>query len=195
VEAVLSHEIKQYRIDGENVILNREEQDQKVSEFTFEENQIYAIDILMSTGKGKTKEGFDSRTTVFKRAVDRNYQLKVQASRDLLSEINKKFSHGLPFSLRSLDPKKRRMGIKEITSHDLVDPYPVLFERDGEFIAQFKFTAYISQNGPVKLTAGFPLPHVTSQYDINGVAEIQEVLAIPLQKQIPETTADMEVAS
>jgi len=182
VEAVLSHELKQYIIDGNNVILSREEPDQKVSEFQFEENQAYCIDIVMTTGKGlKLKECADTRTTVFKRALDRNYQLKIQASRDLMREINQKFP-SLPFSLRGLDPKKRRIGIKEIVSHDLVDSYPVLFEKEGEFIAQFKFTVLILPKETIKLTASFPLPHVTSQYDINNVAEIQHALSLPLSK-------------
>jgi hypothetical protein len=70
------------------------------TEFEFEENQAYAIDVVMSSGKGnKLKEGTDTRTTVYKRSLDRQYQLKSQASRDLLREINSKFS-SLPFCLR-----------------------------------------------------------------------------------------------
>ena len=32
---------------------------------------------------------------------------------------------------RGLDPKKRRLGIKEIVTHDLFDSYPALYEKDG----------------------------------------------------------------
>lgn len=54
----------------------------------------------MSTGTGKKlKEGANSRTTVFKRALDRNYQLKLQAARDLFREVNTKYP-SLVFSLR-----------------------------------------------------------------------------------------------
>jgi curved DNA binding protein len=195
VEAVLSHELKQYVIDANNVILNREEHDQKVAQITFEENQAYCVDVVMSTGTGKKmKEGTDTRTTVFKRALDRNYQLKSQASRDLFREINTKFP-SLVFSLRGCDPKKRRIGIKEIVSHDLVDAYPVLYEREGEFVAQFKFTALILPKHTIKLTASFPLPHVTSTFDVSGVPEIQNTLALPLTAEIPQEQegAQMEV--
>jgi hypothetical protein len=127
LEAVLSHELKQYVIDGNNVILGREEVDQKgiiccfyftfnehtnfiVTEYAFEENQAYCIDIVMSTGRGnKLKEGANTRTTVYKRSLDRNYQLKSQASRDLLKEINTKFP-SLPFSLRYLFVEDGRRG-------------------------------------------------------------------------------------
>jgi len=121
---------------------------------------------------------------VFKRALDRNYQLKLQAARDLFREVNTKYP-SLVFSLRGLDPKKRRLGIKEIVTHDLFDSYPALYEKDGEFIAQFKFTALILPKSTVKLTAAFPLPHVTSKYDIAEVQEIQTVLALPLTSEQP----------
>jgi curved DNA binding protein len=107
LEGVLSHEIKRYLIDGNNVILQRIEVDQNVEEIAFEMNQVYVIDITMSTGEGKTRE-VESRTTVFKRAVDIVYQLKVQASRQILSEIQQK-APVLPFCLRILDEKKKKI--------------------------------------------------------------------------------------
>jgi len=107
IEGVLSHEIKRNLIDGNNVILQRTEVDQNVEEFAFEMNQVYVIDIVMSTGEGKTRE-VESRTTVYKRAVDRTYLLKVQTSRAILSEIQQK-APLLPFTLRLLDEKKKKI--------------------------------------------------------------------------------------
>jgi len=104
LEGVLSHQMKHNCIDANNVIINRPDVDQQVDEFTFEINQVYCLDVVMSTGDGKARE-INSRTTVFKRAVDRNYQLKLQASRQILAEINTKFPNHA-FSLRSLDEKK-----------------------------------------------------------------------------------------
>jgi curved DNA binding protein len=181
LEAVLSHEIKRNCLDANKVIINRVELDQQVEEFQFEINQAYGIDIVMSTGEGKSRE-IDTRTTVFKRAVDRNYQLKLQASRGLLTEINSKFPNHA-FSLRSLDEKKRRMGIVELVKHELVDSYPVLFEKDGEIIAQFKFTALILPNNTVRLNGPFPLPHVSSQYSIDQDTEIQTILKMNLARK------------
>jgi len=172
-EGVLSHELKQNVIDGNNVILNRPDVDQQVEEFKFEANQVYAIDIVVSSGEGKTRETVD-RTTVFKRAIDRNYSLKLQTSRQLFSEINKKYPI-LPFTLRSLDEKKRRLGIVEIVKHELLDSYPVLWEKEGEFVAQFKYTVLVLPNATLRLNS-FPLPHVTSQYSIDSVPEIVNIL-------------------
>jgi curved DNA binding protein len=179
LEGVLSHEIKRNLIDGNNVILQRVEVDQNVEEFAFEMNQVYVIDIAMSTGEGKTRE-VESRTTVFKRAVDRVYQLKVQASRAILSEIQKN-APILPFCLRILDEKKRKFGIVEIVKHDLLDTYPVLYEKPGETVVQFKFTALILPESTERLN-NFTLPHVTSEYSIESDPEIQEIMALSTQR-------------
>jgi len=107
LEGVLSHEIKRNVIDGNSVIIQRTEVDQNVEEVTFEMNQAYVIDITMSTGEGKTRE-VESRTTIFKRAIDRTYLLKVQTSRAILNEIQAK-APILPFCLRMLDEKKKKI--------------------------------------------------------------------------------------
>lgn len=45
----------------------------------------------------------EKQTTVYKRAVDKNYHLKMKASRFIFSEINMKFPI-LPFSARLFMP-------------------------------------------------------------------------------------------
>jgi len=181
LEGVLSHEMKRDCLDANNVIINRRELDQQAEEFTFEVGQVFALDIIMSTGEGKARE-IDSITRVYKRAVDRNYQLKLQASRQIFAEINTKFpSHA--FSLRALDEKKRRLGITEIVKHELVDSYPVLWEREGEYVAQFKLTAIVLPNQTLRLNGPFPLPHVSSQYSIDQDAELQSILKMNLTRK------------
>ena len=56
----------------------------------FAVHDVFAVDILISTGDGKTKEK-DTRTTVYKR-TENNYQLKMKASRGLLSYLSIFFS-------------------------------------------------------------------------------------------------------
>jgi len=180
VEGVLSHELRRNIIDGNNVIINKADIDQNVEEFKFEVNQTYAIDIVMSTGEGKTRE-INNRTTVFKRAIDRNYQLKLQAARTICSEISVK-APVFPFTMRCLDEKKRRMGIVEMVKHDLLDSYPVLWEKEGEFIVQFKFTALILPNSTDRLNS-FPLPHVTSQFSVDEEPDIQAILSMSTKRK------------
>ena len=84
---------------------------------TFEEGEVWGIDVLItsgSDGKAKTEE---SRTTIYKRDPKVNYQLKMQTSRKVFSEIQKK-AGAFPFTLRTLEDEKRaRMGVQEAVQH------------------------------------------------------------------------------
>ena len=44
--------MKQHVIDGNKCILNRSSPENKVEEAEFEENEVYAVDIVVSTGEG-----------------------------------------------------------------------------------------------------------------------------------------------
>jgi len=172
VEGVLSHQLKQFVIDGNNVIMNKTNLEQKTEEFTFEEGQLFAVDIVMSSGEGKPKE-LTTKTTVFKRALDQNYKLKLAASKYLLNEVAKSFNT-FPFTLAAIaEQSKAKMGITELVGHNLVIPYPVLYEKAGDYVAQIKFVVSVMKNGTNRLT-GHPLPLVTSQYKI----EDPELLAL-----------------
>lgn len=50
----------------------------QADDFEIEEGEVYAIDIVMSTGEGKSKVVDEKETTVFKRALDVQYQLKIK---------------------------------------------------------------------------------------------------------------------
>mmetsp|Transcript_65102 Transcript_65102/g.143772 ORF Transcript_65102/g.143772 Transcript_65102/m.143772 type:complete len:385 (-) Transcript_65102:139-1293(-) len=150
-QGVLSHQLKKHVIDGNRTIIGCETQDDKVEEFEFELNEVYCLDVVMSTGEGKGKET-EIRTTVFKRAVDANYMLKTQKARHFISEVNKRFP-ALPFTLRAIeDEQVARVGASEAKRHELLEEYPVLQERPGEFVAQFKFVVLLLPSGTKKIT-------------------------------------------
>ena len=86
------------------------------------------IRLQMSTGEGKAKVLDEKETTVYKRALDQEYKLKLKASRQIFSEINKKYPT-MPFTVRSLDSKQGRLGLVECLNHGLLHPYPVLHEK------------------------------------------------------------------
>lgn len=156
MQGVLSHQMKKHVIDGNRVIIGTETTDEKVDEFEFEMNEVYCIDVVMSTGEGKGKET-ELRNTVYKRAVETNYNLKTQKARHFLSEVNRRFP-ALPFTLRAIeDEQVARVGVSEARRHELLDEYPVLKEKDGQFVAQFKFTLLILPGGTKKIT-GLPYP-------------------------------------
>jgi curved DNA binding protein len=157
-QGVLSHQLKQFVIDGSKVIIARpvKEDEQMVEDVTFEPNEVYAIDVAVSSGDGKPKE-MGNRTTVFKRLVENKVAMKMEASRALLRMVQEKFPT-LPFSLRSFsDPRQARMGVVECVKHDLLAPYPTLREKEGDVTAHFKFTAMLLPSGTLKAT-GLALP-------------------------------------
>merc|ERR1719277_456498 len=151
VQGVLSHQLKKHVIDGNRTIIGCETQDEKVEEFEFEMNEVYCLDVVMSTGEGKTRET-ELRSTVFKRAVDANYMLKTQKARHFISEVNKRFP-ALPFTLRAIeDEQVARVGVSEAKRHELLEDYPVLQEKPGEYVAQFKFVVLLLPSGTKKIT-------------------------------------------
>eukprot|EP00745_Piridium_sociabile_P042155 TRINITY_DN8446_c0_g1_i1.p1 TRINITY_DN8446_c0_g1~~TRINITY_DN8446_c0_g1_i1.p1 ORF type:complete len:394 (+),score=62.75 TRINITY_DN8446_c0_g1_i1:115-1296(+) len=154
LQGALSHQLKRYVIDGNQIIIGKESPDEKVDEFCFQVNQVYGLDIIFSTGEGKPRES-DRKTTVYKRAVETTYGLKTARGRQFFSEMNKKYP-ALPFTLRNFeDSMCTRAGVIECQRHDLIHAYPVLTEKSGETVAQFKFTVLLLPGGTKKIT-GLP---------------------------------------
>merc|ERR1711988_1547282 len=95
------------------------------------------------------------RNMVYKRAVETSYLLKTQKARQFISEVNRRFP-ALPFSLRAIeDEQVARVGVSEAKRHELLEEYPVLKEKDGCFVAQFKFTVLLLPGGTKRIT-GLP---------------------------------------
>jgi len=170
-EGVLSHQMKQFVIDANKVILSVSNPETRVDDAEFEENEVYAIDIVTSTGYGKPRLLDEKQTTVYKRAVDKNYHLKMKASRFIFSEINTKFPI-MPFTARALEEKRARLGLVECVNHELLQPYPVLHEKPGDFVAHTKFTVLLMPNGSDKIT-GIPL----QEFQPSKVPEDPEIKA------------------
>jgi curved DNA binding protein len=176
VQGVLSHQMSRFVIDGDKVILNKPDIENKVDLIEFAPNEVYALDIVMSTATGKVKES-EERTTIFKRAADSNYQLKMKASRQVYSQVMAKFPT-FPFTLRALEEKKAKFGITEMVNHELVHAYPVLNEVEGEFIAHIKFTCLLmpNQSGTVRITG----TNLINRADLESEFTVQdkELLAV-----------------
>lgn len=154
VIGVLSHVLEQHLIDGEKVIANKEDVEHKATAITFETNEVYAIDIVVSSGEGKPKTS-EERTTVHKRDPGHKVSLKVQAARSMMAEVMQK-SPNFPFTLRALDQKNARLGIAECVRAECMEQYPVLTEKAGDIVAQFKFTALLMPSGTMVIT-GLPV--------------------------------------
>merc|ERR1711871_445914 len=129
----------------------RDEPEQKVDTCEFEENEVFVVDIAVTSGEGKPKEA-DTKTTIYKRVVDRKYHLKVKNSRMIFTEICQKFP-SMPFSVRALsDEKAARVGLRECIAHELIVPYPVLYEKKDALIVHYKCTILVLPGGNLKIT-------------------------------------------
>eukprot|EP00756_Hemistasia_phaeocysticola_P028531 Hpha_TRINITY_DN16179_c3_g14::TRINITY_DN16179_c3_g14_i1::g.8021::m.8021 len=158
VAGVLSHEMKRYIIDGSEVVAGKKLPAQHVHASTMAEYQVWALDIAFSSAPSATpaeKAGnlrvSETRPLIYKRALDTNYQLKLKGSREVFSDLQKRFQT-FPFGLRFLDPKKRMLCMSECLKHDLVQAYPVLESRKDEIVAHFKTTILITANQIEKIT-------------------------------------------
>ncbi|KAG6923420.1 proliferation-associated 2G4, partial [Chelydra serpentina] len=128
IEGMLSHQLKQHVIDGEKTIIQNPTDQQKKDheKAEFEVHEVYAIDVLVSTGEGKEK--------------------------------------------------KARMGVVECAKHELLQPFNVLYEKEGEFVAQFKFTVLLMPNGPMRITCGPFEPELyKSEFEVQD-AELKALL-------------------
>lgn len=155
VEGMLSHQIEQNRIDGEKTIIQNpsEAQRKEHEKYEFALHEVYAVDVLISSGEGQGREK-EAKITVYKK-TDETYMLKMKTSREFFSKVNKQFG-SMPFNLRSMeDEKKARMGVVECVAHKLIEPFQVLYDKEGTHVAQYKFTVLLMPNGPHKIT-GLP---------------------------------------
>lgn len=96
------------------------------------------------------------RTNVYKRSLDRTYNLKIKQSRQFFNEVLGRYP-SFCFSMNSFeDPNAARLGLKECLDHELLVPYPVLVEKPGTVVAQFKITVMITKGKTTALT-GLPI--------------------------------------
>ena len=126
--------------------------------------------MLISTGEGLGREK-DAKITIYKKTDD-SYMLKMKTSREFYSKVGKQFGT-MPFNIRNMeDERKARMGVVECVSKRLIEPFQVLFEKEGKadqiyseteeivdeifskgtYVAQYKFTVLLMPNGPHKIT-------------------------------------------
>ena len=155
VEGVLSHEVKKHLMDANNCIINKTTFEQQVIEHEFQINEVYALDVIVSTGEGKPKES-EYRVTVYKRALDRAYGLKTKHGRNFFNEVLGRYP-SLGFSINSFEDEiSTKLGVREALEHELLQGFPVLIEKEGTTVAQFKITVMILQGGTIAIT-GLPL--------------------------------------
>ena len=86
-------------------------------------------------------------------------------------------------ALLLIDDARTRLGITECVRRELLQPHPVLYEKEGEIVAQMKFCVLLMPKGPLKIT-GIDIPEgsVKSEKTIEDEGLI-EVLKQPIKKK------------
>merc|ERR1712029_619973 len=78
---------EQNRIDGEKTIIQApsEAQRKEHEKFDFSVHEVYAVDVLISSGEGLGREK-DAKITIYKKTDD-SYMLKMKTSREFYSKV------------------------------------------------------------------------------------------------------------
>jgi len=158
VTNIVSHNVSRFTLDGEKVIFGFHDPLTPVPKAsTVAENEVYVIDMIMSSGDGKVTQQ-EARTTVYRRVIENQYNLKHPAGRDANAYIMKNHD-AFPFSARSFENEARGLlGIKEMREHDLIESFPVSYEKPGVVLAQFKFTMLVLGSSTPAVTGIAPPP-------------------------------------
>ncbi|RZF46769.1 hypothetical protein LSTR_LSTR002632 [Laodelphax striatellus] len=179
VEGMLSHQLKQFKIDGEKTIIQNptEAQKKEHEKHEFAVHEVYAMDVLVSTGEGVGKEA-DTKVSVYKK-TDETYQLKLKASRMFYSEVCHKYGT-MPFNLRNFEEEtKAKMGVGECVKYKLIEPFQVLYEKPSEIVVHFKFTVLLMPNKPHKITGLDFIPDLyQSEHSVSN-QEMKTLLCCP----------------
>lgn len=153
LQGVLSHKVKKHLNDGNEVIINKETPEQRVDDWEFAPGDIMHLDVYATTGDGMGRRA-EARCTVYKRQLDQQYNLKSKHSRSFFSQVNKKYPT-LPFSLRGFeDTTGAKVGVKECMEHELLMEYPVLTDKPGNYVAQFKATVVVQPRSTALICGG-----------------------------------------
>jgi len=161
VEGVLSHQMKRYIVDGVKCIPGKNVAEHKVHSYDVQPASVFALDVVLTTGKGKLKER-DTKAGIFKISLESSYVPKLTAAQEVSKEIEEKFQT-FPFAVRNIENKKARLGLSELVKHGAVTRYAPLYEKDGELVAQFKITVLVTGKKiervtGVELQKGAPAP-------------------------------------
>ncbi|CCE80190.1 Piso0_003292 [Millerozyma farinosa CBS 7064] len=184
LESMLTHNQERNVLYGpKEVILNpTKENKNQIDTFRFEENEVYGLDILVSTSAdGKVKPA-QYATSLYK-LTGSTYSLKLKLSHQVLGELKEK-SHGpFPININKLsDVRKARSGLIESVNHSIVLPYDIVTEKDGEYVAQFFTTFAITKNGIVKFTSPSFDAELYKTEKTLGDEAITQLISEPLKK-------------
>lgn len=185
VQSMLSHNIERNVLYGpKEIILNpAKEHKTQMDAHRFANNEVYGLDILISTSTdGKVKRS-NFKTTLHK-LTGNSYALKLKSSHSALKEFKEKVLGPFPANVKIFEnPRKVRVGLIECANHEVVLPYDIMEGKADDFIAQYFTTVAITDKGLVKFTSPtFDAELYSTDKKVTD-EELAKVIATPLPAQ------------
>jgi methionine aminopeptidase len=125
------------------IVINKK-LDVKMYDEEIRNNDVFIVDIMFSTGKGKLSNS-GKMPMIYLRNLDNKYMLKLRASKNVLHNFNEK-KYSYPKNIREIYCSKTLLGLKECIESEVLEPYYVLKEKSGEYIVQDKFVVVAKLN-------------------------------------------------
>lgn len=145
------HELKQYNLHAGPFIPNYKE---TLHHQVLEPGVAYACEPFATSGVGKVMNGKHSYIYRFAKRIKKNLPYEQQGYMNKIEKNTMK----LPFSPRLLENKKLipknkiQRTIDAFVRKKILDHYPILIERTGEFVAQQEHTIIIDSDGNTIVT-------------------------------------------
>ncbi|KAF2687704.1 hypothetical protein K458DRAFT_440516 [Lentithecium fluviatile CBS 122367] len=150
-----------------------------------EVGEAWGVEMGVSLGSGKVKT-IDSKRATLHRRTATTYGLKRPTSRQILSEVVKKFGT-FPFSLRQLeDEKAAKVGVIECVRGGVLRQYEVVGDKNNDPVARLFTTIAITKNGIQRLAK--PPPLDVSKYKTDKRITDEEILKI-LEQPVGKTAS------
>lgn len=151
-----------------------------------EVGDVWAIDVLASTGEGKVMST-DIKTTLYRRNPDgpETFLGSTKATQEVISQINKRFEF-MTFSIRDFEPNvvRTRYGLKVPAEKEVITQYPVMKVKKDELVAQFKYTVLVINENSIRKVTGMPFQ--TDVYETEKTIDdktIRDLLATSTSKK------------
>jgi hypothetical protein len=80
-----------------------------------------------------------------------------------------------------------KMGLAECVKNELLHPYPVLSEKKGDIVAQFKYTVALRKEGPLIICGNtIDLAKYSSEHKVTD-ENLLKLLEVPLDSFLPNS--------
>ncbi|KAK9326821.1 peptidase M24, structural domain-containing protein [Lipomyces starkeyi] len=151
IRNITGHDIKRYRIHGDKQVPFVKNSMQT----RMEEGEVFAIETFGSTGTGYVSDDVGIYGYGRNRDVS-GAQLHLSSAKSLLKTIDQNFGT-LVFCRRYLDRlglQKYLLGMNNLVSNGIVEPYAPLSDVKGSYVAQFEHTILLRSTGKEIISRG-----------------------------------------